>query len=172
MMRLRSILCAALLAQMVPSLRTRSDLCGGAPLIACGSTVTGSTAAFTADVAPFCGTGNGTGGGVWYRFTGTGNSITASLCGSAYDTRLRVYTGTCGALTCTAGNDDFCGLQSQVTWTSTNAVTYYILVHGFGWAAGAYTLTITCAPPPVPPGTYLLEVPVLGTAGVTTFTVH
>ena len=139
---------AALL--LATGLRAQADLCTGAILLGCGSTVSGNTSGFGADVAPFCGTTDGTGGGVWYRFVGTGTNTTASLCGSAYDTKVRVYTGSCGALTCTVGNDDFCGLQSQVTWNATAGVTYYILVHGFGSSSGAYTLTLTCAPPPVP----------------------
>ena len=128
----------------------QSDLCPGATAVVCGSVVAGSTTAFTVDTPPVCGTTSGTAGGVWFRFVGTGNPVIASLCGSGYDTKIRVYTGTCAALVCTVGNDDFCGLQSQVTWTSTLGTTYWILVHGFGAATGAYTLSITCPPPPVP----------------------
>lgn len=128
----------------------QGDLCTGSTALGCGAVVAGNTAAYGVDVAPFCGTTDGTGGGVWYHFVGTGGSITASLCGSAYDTKIRVYTGTCAALACVVGNDDFCGLQSQVTWLSTLGVTYRILVHGFGATTGNYTLSITCAAPPVP----------------------
>jgi len=145
----RKLLCTALLAWAHEG-AAQADLCAGAPVLACGAVVSGNTAAFTADLAPFCGTGDGTGGGVWYRFLGTGSSVTASLCGSGYDTRLRVYTGTCAVLACTVGNDDFCGLQSQVTWVAALGTTYYLLVHGFGAASGAFTLAITCPPPPVP----------------------
>lgn len=130
--------------------RAQGDLCTGATVVTCGGTYVGNTTAYTADVAPVCTTTDGTAGGVWYRFTGTGNPVVASLCGSGYDTKIRVYSGTCAALVCTVGNDDFCGLQSQVTWTSVAGLTYYILVHGFGAGAGAYTLNITCPPPPVP----------------------
>lgn len=150
MKRTLHILLITALAMRTTGLVAQGDLCAGATVIACGATVTGNTTAFGADVAPFCGTGDGTGGGVWYRFTGTGNTITASLCGSGYDTKIRVYTGTCAALVCTVGIDDFCGLQSQVTWTSVLGTTYFILVHGFGANVGPYTLTLTCAPPPVP----------------------
>lgn len=128
----------------------QSDLCAGATLVSCGSVVSGNTTAAGADVAPFCGTTDGTAGGVWFRFVGTGNNVIASLCGSGYDTKIRIYSGTCAAPVCVAGNDDFCGLQSQVTWATTLGTTYYILVHGFGAATGNYTLTITCPPPPVP----------------------
>jgi len=126
------------------------DNCPTATPINCGDVVNGNTTLWTPDVAPFCGTGDGTGGGIWYTITGTGGNITASLCGSAYDTKIRVYTGNCVGLVCTGGNDDFCGLQSEVTWTSTLATTYYILVHGFGAGQGAYTLTMTCVAPPAP----------------------
>ena len=145
----RILFCTALLA-WTHRCAAQADLCTAAPALACGAVVAGNTTAFTADIAPFCGTGDGTGGGVWYRFVGTGGSVTASLCGSGYDTKIRVYTGTCAALVCTVGNDDFCGLQSQVTWVSVLGTTYYLLVHGFGAASGAYTLSITCPPPPVP----------------------
>ena len=140
---------AALLAG--PSSMAQSDLCAGATLIACGATVSGSTLApMTADVAPFCGVPNGTAGGVWFRFVGTGVNTTATLCASGFDTQIRIYTGACGGLACVVGNDDFCGLRSQVTWLATAGTNYRILVHGFAASAGAYTLTITCPPPPVP----------------------
>ena len=162
----------------IPSLLfAQGDLCTGATVVNCGSIVTGNTTAFTADIAPVCTTVDGTGGGVWYRFTGTGTNVTASLCGSGYDTKIRVYSGTCAALVCTAGNDDFCGLQSQVTWAATLAANYFILVHGFGAAVGAYTLSITCAAPAVPmcytsTTTPYLADPYAGTAVALTDDVH
>ena len=134
---------------MVPAFdaAAQADACAGAVVIACGGTATGNTslAAYTADVAPTCtGVVNGAGAGVWYQIVGNGNVITASLCGSSYDTRLRLYSGTCAALVCVVGNENYCGNQSQVTWPSTNATTYFILVHGNGAPEGVYTLTITC----------------------------
>lgn len=141
------ILISILLSNIVKS---QGDVCLIATSVTCGSVVTGNTALFTADNAPFCGTPNGVGGAVWYRFGGTGATVTASLCGSAFDTGIRVYAGTCLTLPCVAGNGDFCGLQSQVTWTSVLGTTYWILVSGFGSAAGAYTLSISCVAPPTP----------------------
>lgn len=171
------LLCAAAMLAAERS-AAQGDLCNTGTLISCGTTVAGTTLApFTADVAPFCGTGDGTGGGVWFRFVGTGVNTTASLCGSGYDTKIRVYTGACGALVCTVGNDDFCGLQSQVTWMAAVGTTYRILVHGFGAAAGAYTLNLTCAPPPVPlcysqtPVPYAAD-PYTGTALALTDDIH
>ncbi|MBI3134027.1 MAG: T9SS type A sorting domain-containing protein [Bacteroidetes bacterium] len=109
-------------------------------------TYTGTTVGAVADVVPFCGTSDGTGGGVWYQITGSNNCgvFTASLCtGTAYDSKIRVYDGTCGALNCVGGSDDFCSVQSEVTWNYTPGTTYYILVHGSAAAEGAFSLDVT-----------------------------
>lgn len=122
-----------------------NDNCAGAIPITPGI-YTGTTVGATADVAPTCITTDGTGGGVWYTVTGTGpcQSYTASLCsGTTYDSKIRVYSGSCTNLVCITGDDDFCNTQSQVTWNATNGTTYYILVHGFGANTGPFTLNLT-----------------------------
>ncbi len=128
-----------------------NDNCANATPIACGGSASGSTVLATNDgPATDCGSGS-TAPDVWYTIVGNGSPITASLCGSSYDTQIDVYTGACGALTNIGGcNDDFCGLQSQMTWTSTLGVVYSIRVHGFGGSTGNFTLAVTClaAPPP------------------------
>ena len=123
-----------------------NDDCVNAISLNCGQTVTGSTTTATLDGPPSSCSGGSVAPDVWYRVTGTGANITASLCGSAYDTKLEVYTGTCAALTCVGGNDDFCGLQSQFTWPTTAGTTYYVRVHGFFGATGNFTLNIACQP--------------------------
>jgi hypothetical protein len=134
-----------------------NDLCTDARVITCGQTQTGSTAAATPDfaVTTTCGTSfTNTAKGVWFSFTAaTSGSTEASLCGSGFDTKIGVFTGTCSALTCVGGNDDNCGLQSRVTFNATAGTTYLIYVAGFGTASGNYSLTVTCAsaPPPPPP---------------------
>jgi hypothetical protein len=95
---------------------------------------------------------------------GNGASVTVSTCnpGTDFDTKLGVFSGSCGALTCIGGNDDTtapeCVLpatgfnrKSRVTFQSTAGTTYYVLVTGFGTAAGNFELSVTCAtaPPPV-----------------------
>lgn len=134
-----------------------NDACADAATISCGQTVTGSTATATGnDHGSSCGSGtfSNSNKGVWYNLTpaATGD-VTVSLCGSGYDTQLGVFTGTCGALSCVAGNDDFCSLQSQVTFAATAGTTYRILVTGYLTASGNFTLNVTCAgtPPPPPP---------------------
>ncbi|HEX5638047.1 MAG TPA: hypothetical protein VFY78_13220, partial [Gammaproteobacteria bacterium] len=128
-------------------LNPNNDDCANAQAINCGQTVTGSTATATLDGPGTSCPGGSVAPDVWYTITGTGAGITASLCGSAYDTKVDIYRGTCGALICVGGNDDFCGLQSQFTWASTAGLTYYIRVHGFAGATGAFTLNIACQPP-------------------------
>ncbi|MEP6700175.1 MAG: T9SS type A sorting domain-containing protein, partial [Bacteroidota bacterium] len=125
-----------------------NDVCTGAININCGQTITGSTACgATPDAVATCGTTLNTANGVWYQFVADGSPVTLSLCGSSYDTKIGVFTGTCAAMVCVTGNDDFCGLQSQVTFNTNAGFTYYILVTGFSTATGNFTLTRTCAPP-------------------------
>ena len=135
-----------------------NDLCSGAFAISCGQTVSGTTVGSTNTGNPgTCVTSLSTAGGVWYRLVGNGGSVTLSLCGSAYDTKIGVFTGTCGALACVTGNDDFSGctatpggsgLHSQVTFSSAAGTTYYIYVTGFSTAMGNFTLNATCGAPP------------------------
>lgn len=125
-----------------------NDACAGSILVSCGSTTTGSTALAAPDAVGTCGTALNTAPGVWYRVVGNGGMITVSLCGSGYDTKVGVFSGTCAGLVCVGGNDDFCGLQSQTTFSSTAGTTYYILVTGFSSASGAFTMNVTCAAPP------------------------
>lgn len=133
-----------------------NDACANATALTCGQTVTGSTVGATADAVGTCTTALGTAPGVWYTLTpANSGSVTVSLCGSGYDTKLGVFSGTCGALVCVAGNDDFCSVQSQVSFTATAGTTYRILVTGYLTAFGSFTLSTTCpAGPPPPSGNF------------------
>ncbi|MBC7776878.1 MAG: HYR domain-containing protein [Phycisphaerae bacterium] len=128
-----------------------NDLCTGAINIACGQTISSTTTGQGIDAVPTCGTTFGTASGVWYSFAGDNSTVTLSLCGSSYDTKIGVFSGSCAALVCVTGNDDFCGLQSQVAFVANIGTTYYVLVTGFSTASGAFTLVRTCVPLPVTP---------------------
>ncbi|HRG59608.1 MAG TPA: GEVED domain-containing protein [Bacteroidia bacterium] len=121
-----------------------NDDCSGAIAMVCNTPVSGSTAFATADpTAAFCGT-SVTSPGVWYTVMGNGGLITASLCtGTGYDSKINVYSGDCSNLICEGGNDDFCGLQSEYSWTGVAGTMYYILVQGYNNAVGNFTLTVT-----------------------------
>lgn len=144
-----------------------NDACTGAVAVACGSSTTGSTAGATIDAVGTCTTTLNTAGGVWYSVVGNGASITVSTCnpGTDYDTKLGVFSGTCGALVCVGGNDDTtapeCVLpsngfnrRSRVTFNSVSGTTYYILVTGFSTNVGNFQLTVTCGTPPPPPTSF------------------
>ena len=126
-----------------------NDSCENASVVNCGDVVTGSTIYATSDGnVLFCGT-TPEAPGVWYVFAGDGSVVTASLCNATtYDSKINVYSGSCAAFTCVGGNDDFCGLQSQVTFPSVLGTDYYIFVNGYGVATGDFELQITCSAPP------------------------
>lgn len=89
-----------------------------------------------------------------FNFAATAGCIyTFSCCGlSTMDTYLRLYsTGTGGTLLAT--NDDFCGLQSQLTWTCPTTGTYSILLTRFSCVAinSATRMSYIKSCPVVPP---------------------
>jgi hypothetical protein len=89
------------------------------------------------------------GADVWYCYTAscTGN-LTASLCGSTFDTVLAVY-GNCAcpsfasALAC---NNNSCGAQSQLTVPVIAGEQYLLRVGGASSATGQGTLSLSCTP--------------------------
>ena len=137
--------------ESVPS----NDLCDNAIPISCGSSISGTTTGSTFDDAGFCGTSN-TAGGVWYTFTATNPIATLSTCNNAnYDTKISVYSGSCGALVCVGGQDDnfdagCLNFTTKLTVVTTIGQQYWVLVHGFGQATGDFTLSIDCVNPVVP----------------------
>lgn len=70
--------------------------------------------------------------GLWYQFTATqSGTLTVSTNlpqNSGKDTRVHIYNGTCGSLTCLAGNDDISGnnFLSEIFFTVSNGSSYYI----------------------------------------------
>ena len=79
----------------------------------------------------------------WYRYVGTGNNAIVTTCTNpTYPTKLSVYEGSCGSLTCITGNAGFCGNGSAVQFCTRLGTSYYISVSGTGTATGAYTLNI------------------------------
>ncbi|WP_426429819.1 T9SS type A sorting domain-containing protein [Winogradskyella sp. HB-48] len=129
-----------------------NDLCADAEMIACGDTVTGDTTTATSDPGQtYCGTSapSSSNGGVWYSFMGDGGEATFDLSGSSFDTKIYVYTGACGDLTCLDGDDDGGdGTTSLITVTTEAGTAYYVYVSGFSTNRGAYTMNVTCVAPP------------------------
>jgi len=89
-----------------------------------------ATNATAAPDDPYC---VGHGQTVWFAFTPASNiRLEANTFGSGYDTTLSVYTGTRGALTQLACNDDAGGtVQSRIRFDAVAGTTYYFMVSTF-----------------------------------------
>jgi hypothetical protein len=136
-----------------PPAAPANDLVCNATAITCGQTLSGTTIG-----ASNSGTGeNGTCdvtqnfNGVWYSVAGNGQTMTASLCGTAWDSKISVFSGaSCAALTCLGGNDDggpACATTSaSYSWASVVGTNYYILVHGYS-TNSAFNIGLTCFTP-------------------------
>ena len=89
-----------------------NDLCTGALNLACGESflMNNEECAAVDTLVQGCASVSPQGmtPGLWFTFEGTGNEVTVTTClpGTNFDTYLSVYEGTCGDLTCVAGNDD------------------------------------------------------------------
>lgn len=127
--------------------------CATAVAVADGATVTVPSITGTNQVA--CNNVNGeltTGAfGMWYSFTATGNGqvtlssdLPQNVAPSSDDTRVSVYTGSCGSLVCVDGNDDIDGTNylSILTFDVTIGTTYYIQWDN-RWSSAGFDFTLT-----------------------------
>jgi hypothetical protein len=103
----------------------------------------------------------------WYAYTPSQNfsvTVTSDLAVNiCKDTRLRIYSGSCAALTCVTGDDDGGIIQCNVgntnsylstaTFSATAGTTYYI-VWDNRWSSSGFTFQVIenaiVQPPPVP----------------------
>lgn len=131
-------------------LAPENDECVNAISVSNPSSTAGTTInATTTGAPPICITSVNT-GGVWYSYTSSvSEEVTISLCGAPYDSKIGVYTGSCGSFSCIIGEDDdftVCGNDDpSVTFTTTTnfaPVTYYIYVHGYNGAQGTFTMEL------------------------------
>jgi hypothetical protein len=122
---------------------------GSAPSYACadggdlgsatGSVASGSTAGAVDDWAASCAAD---GPDIVYTWTAPSAAMyTFSLAGSSYDTLLTLQSPDCGGseLAC---NDDFGGLQSQLSANIAAGETVLVVVDGYNTNSGSYTLAI------------------------------
>jgi hypothetical protein len=161
-----------------------NDLCVNAEPIACGDIIACTTVGATPSADRPLGSSSGGGGNeeaadIWYVFTGVasgtipteGQLVTLSTCNNniglpgsaAYDTKIDVYTGACGALTFIGGSDDGIyespgvglfncgGFSSRYNFQAGIGVSYYVRLSGYSGAdAGAFELAMTCVDPCLP----------------------
>ncbi|MCB0795435.1 MAG: VCBS repeat-containing protein [Flavobacteriales bacterium] len=88
--------------------------------------------------------------GEWYVYTATQDAqVTVSTdlpINSGIDTRIQVYTGTCGNLTCVAGDDDGgAGTLSFLQFAGEQGETYYIAFDD-NWDADGFTAQLLLSP--------------------------
>ena len=129
------------------SVSPANDDCTNAELISDVVNQPFDTTCATYDGPGFCMSGPD----IWYCYEATcTGDVTVSLCGSSYDTVLGIYH-TCACdpigpmINC---NDNFCGLQSQITFSAPMGETYLIEVGSPSMETGEGVLTIFCEPTP------------------------
>ncbi len=128
----------------------QNDECSGALAALDGVPFAFDTSFATTSMTPWpCALG---GSDLWYSYvpSSTGGAVTVDVCGSSYDTAVEGFTGSCGALVSAGCNDDFCGLQSTLTFGPTVAGTpLFFRIGGFNAGSGPGTCTVTEAGPGV-----------------------
>ena len=89
---------------------------------------------------------------VWYAFTAPADeTYVADTFGSTFDTALSVYSGTRGALSQLACNNDFRGPQSRIRVSLLTGETVFFMVGGLPWDSGGdLEFSVDVAPPPPP----------------------
>ena len=100
---------------------------------------------------PVCSTG-GTGAtaGEWYSYTATSNvqvTVSTDLVENGNtDTRVQIYSGSCGALSCVGGDDDSgAGLLSIATFNASAGTTYRIAFDN-RYSSGGFDFTVSEQP--------------------------
>ncbi|CAB9506305.1 CHU large protein [Seminavis robusta] len=136
--------------------RPANDACENATILFIdGAPIAGDTSTSIAeDGLELCGESFSIGqlGGVWYSFVGNGASLLLGA-NASFDVQLLLYTGSCDDLTCLDGNDDdfrysALGYNSVLEIESILGETYLVLVHGFGFSAGAFEIQLREIVPP------------------------
>jgi len=106
---------------------------------------TGATAEGT-DPTPGCGNGS-TANSVWYVFTPSmAGTVVADTFGSNYDTILAAYTGGPGYFNWLACNDDYSGVQSQISIPVAAGVTYSLIVTSYYGTGGSLVFNLGFTP--------------------------
>jgi len=107
------------------------------------------------DPVPTCAVGAAEGGNahsVWYKITpGTSATVIADTFGSDYDTVLAAFSGSPGAFTQVACNDEsFLGFsgESQIAFSATAGTTYHIMAVSRFPGGGHLVLNVDSVPPP------------------------
>jgi hypothetical protein len=139
-----SFLALAALAALAGNAVAQNDDCAGAVPVTLGLngpfTNVGAT---TSTPAWPCGAGAND---IWFSFTAptAGTLIVDTCTGTTYDSTVQVFNGAagCGSLVSLGCNDDFCGLQSQLS-VNVAAGPLFIRVGGFAGSTGTFSLSVS-----------------------------
>jgi hypothetical protein len=127
-----------------------NDACAGATSLPCAtSSLAGTTVNSISETAP---SGCASNYGVWYTFTGDGQSTTISST-ATFDHEMDFFSGSCGTLTNIACIDDVSGSESY-TFTTINGTNYFVYIAHYSTSStttGTFTISRTCTAPPTPP---------------------
>jgi hypothetical protein len=135
-----------------------NDTCAGAAIIGCPNNAFVDTTFATQSTSDpsftcrFAGQAPGF-GSVWYRIRPSQSSFRLSMCESTVgDAMIAVYSGSCGALTQIACNDDWCSLRPQlcVTGVVPNQQYYVQIATRDPASQGVFELTVQCPCPAAP----------------------
>lgn len=89
--------------------------------------------------------------GIWYKYTATTNAsltINTNIPGYAnIDTRVHIYTGTCGTLTCVGGDDDSGENYTSLVSIPTIAQQTYFIAFDNNWGSNSFRFEFTIEPP-------------------------
>ncbi len=121
-----------------------NDLCTGATALPCGTTNLAGTTVGSTNVSDPASCASSY--GVWYTFTGDGGSTTISATASGgWDHEMVVFSGACGSLTnITCQDAGFTNGTESYTFTTTNAVTYYVYIAHYSTSStttGTFTIS-------------------------------
>ncbi|MBI4951600.1 MAG: hypothetical protein HY908_06175 [Myxococcales bacterium] len=122
-------------------------MCGACGLTDLGSavpqTASGSNVGAADSLTPGCGLSGGS--DVSYTFTAPATATYVfDTVGSSFDTVLHVHASSCAELAC---NDDYVGVQSQLSVPLAQGEQVLVVVDGYGSASGSYTLHVSELPP-------------------------
>ncbi len=92
--------------------------------------------------------------GVWYTFVGDGNNTTISST-ATFDHEMSISSGSCGSFTNISCNDSALtgGIETS-TFTTVLGTNYYVYISHYlngSTTTGTFTISRSCAPPPVAP---------------------
>src|SRR5262249_37328141 len=119
-----------------------NDNCSGAIPVTCPSATNGSTLGAAPQVrlpatCPPMALGDSRASntiktGVWYQITPLSTeTIYADTLTASYDSKIAVFSGTCGNLSCVTVDDDIASsFHSKVAWQAQAGQAYYLLVCG------------------------------------------